>query len=63
MAKILENVTVKLLALLTVIFLGTLKRHIIFFQKNLLSSIAAMLTRGFASIHLVKYSTATTAYM
>jgi hypothetical protein len=45
------------LALSTVISLGTPKRHIMFCQKNLSSPAAAMLTRGFTSIHFVKYST------
>jgi hypothetical protein len=51
------------LALSTIIFLSTPKSHIIFCQKNLLSSAATILTKDFGSIHLVKYSTATTAYL
>jgi hypothetical protein len=51
------------LVLSTVIFHSTPKRHIMFCQKNLLSPTTAMLTRDFASIHFVKYSTATTAYL
>jgi hypothetical protein len=49
------------LALPTDISLGTPNRHIMFYQKNLFSPAAAILTRGFASIHFVKYYTATIA--
>jgi hypothetical protein len=61
MAKILEYVTAKLLGISTIIFLGNPAQHIMFCQENIPSPAATMLTRGFASIHLVKYSTDTTA--
>jgi hypothetical protein len=51
------------LPLSTVSSLGTPNLHMIFCQKNFLTASEVMLTRGLASIHLVKYSTATTAYL
>jgi hypothetical protein len=40
---------------------GTPKRHTMFYQKNFCIVAEVMLNNGFASTHLEKYSTATTA--
>jgi hypothetical protein len=46
----------------TVIAFGTPKRQIMFCQKNLCTVAEVIVAKGFASIHLEKYSTATTTY-
>jgi hypothetical protein len=46
----------------TVIAFGTPKRQTIFCQKNFLTMTEVIVAKGFASIHLEKYSTATTTY-
>jgi hypothetical protein len=61
--KILENVTVKFVGIINCYLSGHPEAANYILPKNLLNSAAAMLIRGFASIHLVKYSTATTAYL
>ena len=49
------------LPLSTVRVLGTSNLQTMFCQKNFFTHSEVMVTRGFASIHLVKYSIATTA--
>jgi hypothetical protein len=46
----------------TVIAFGTPKRQTIFCQKNFWTVTEVIVAKGFASIHLEKYSTATTTY-
>jgi hypothetical protein len=46
----------------TVTGFGTPKRQIIFCQKNFYTVAEVIVAKGFASIHLEKYSTATTTY-
>jgi hypothetical protein len=53
----------KCLPLSTVTYFGTSNLHIMFCQKNFLTTLEVIFTSGLASIHLVKYSTATTAYL
>jgi hypothetical protein len=63
-AEILENVTVKLLDIVDSYLSGHSKMaDYVLLEKNLLSPAATILIRGFASIYLVKYSTAITAYL
>jgi hypothetical protein len=62
-AEILENVTGKLLGIVNYYLSGHSEVADYVLPENLLSPVAAMLTRGFASTHLVKYSTATAAYL
>ena len=47
----------------TVIAFGTPKRQTIFCQKNFWTVAEVIVAKGFASIHLEKYSTATTTYL
>jgi hypothetical protein len=46
----------------TVIAFGTPKRQTMFCQKNFCNVAEVIVAKGFASIHLEKYSTATTTY-
>jgi hypothetical protein len=46
----------------TVIAFGTLKRQTMFCQKNFCTVAEVIVAKGFASIHLEKYSTATRTY-
>jgi hypothetical protein len=46
----------------TVIAFGTPKRQTMFCQKNLCTVAEVIMAKGFASIHLEKYSTATATY-
>src|SRR5690348_13051830 len=46
----------------TVIAFDTLKRQTIFCQKNFWTVTEVIVAKGFASIHLEKYSTVTTTY-
>jgi hypothetical protein len=46
----------------TVIAFGTPKRQTMFCQKNFCIVAEVIVAKGFASIHLEKYSTATTTY-
>jgi hypothetical protein len=56
MSEFFKDVAIKLL---DIVNSYTLKRQIIFCQKNHLSPAATILTRGFTTIHLVKYLTTT----
>jgi hypothetical protein len=47
----------------TVIAFGTPKRQTMFCQKNFWTVTEVIVAKGFASIHLEKYSTATTTYL
>jgi hypothetical protein len=47
----------------TVIAFGTPKRQTIFCQKNFWTVTEVIVAKGFASIHLEKYSTVTTTYL
>ena len=58
--KFLEHLAENWVLLSTVSSLGTPKRHMICCQKNLLIVCEVIVASGFASIHLEKYSTATT---
>jgi hypothetical protein len=46
----------------TVIAFGTSKRQIMFCKKNFCTVAEVIVAKGFASIHLEKYSNATTTY-
>jgi hypothetical protein len=46
----------------SVVVFGTPKRQTMFCQKNFCTVAEVMVSKGLASIHLVKYSTATTTY-
>jgi hypothetical protein len=63
MIEILEYVAVELFGVVDCYLLRHSKTTFYVCQKNLFSPAAAMLTRGFTSIHFVKNSTATTAYL
>jgi hypothetical protein len=63
MAEILENMAVKLFGNIDCYHSQHSEVADYVLPKTILSPTVAMLTRGFASIHLVKYSTATTAYL
>jgi hypothetical protein len=63
-AEILENVTIILLGIVDCCLSEhSEKADNVLRGENLLSPTAAMLTRGLASIHLVKYLTVTTLYL
>jgi hypothetical protein len=59
MAEILEDVAIELLNIVDRYLSWYPETTYYVPQKNLLSLAASMLTRGFASIYFVKYSTAT----
>jgi hypothetical protein len=63
MVEFFKDVTIKLLGIVDSYFPWHSKATDYILPKNLLSPVAAMLTTGFTSIHLAKYSTATTAYL
>jgi hypothetical protein len=63
MAEFLEDVTVKLLGIVDSYLSGhSVAAYYVLPEKSSEPSVA-MLTKGFTSIHLVKYFTTTTAYM
>jgi hypothetical protein len=61
--ELFEEIIVKLFCIVYCYRLGTPNRQMMFFQKHFLIVAEVILVRGSASIHFVKYSTATTAYL
>jgi hypothetical protein len=59
--KSFESLGIELSSISTVIAFGTLKRQMMFCQKHCIVA-EVIVAKGFASIHLEKYSTATTTY-
>jgi hypothetical protein len=61
-AEIFNVLTSNCVPLSTVIAFGTPKRQTMFCQKNFCTVAKVIVAKGFTSIHLEKYLTATTTY-